>query len=153
MLNWIFLALITGAVVTAGFNGNISTPAFRDSAVLSAKGAVELAIGLIGQMSLWLGFMGILREAGLLVASADGNLALSRAPETISLYAVSRAIGESAPRAVPASHDAAANKLHRVFSKANREERAVLQGASIRDLLPGHGLEDNPYVKGLVFRR
>ena len=94
-----------------------------------------------------------LRAAGLLVASPDGNLALSRPPETISLYAVSRAIGESAPRAVPASHDAAANKLHRVFSKANREERAVLQGASIRDLLPGHGLEDNPYVKGLVFRR
>ncbi len=70
MLNWIFLALITGAVVTAGFNGNISTPAFRDSAVLSAKGAVELAIGLIGQMSLWLGFMGILREAGLLASLA-----------------------------------------------------------------------------------
>ncbi len=94
-----------------------------------------------------------LREAGLIVASADGNLALSRAPETISLYAVSRAIGESAPRAVPAGHDAAATMLHRVFSKANREERAVLQGTSIRDLLPGHGLEDNPYVKGLVFRR
>jgi membrane protein len=94
-----------------------------------------------------------LREAGLLVASADGNLALSRAPETISLYAVSRAIGESAPRAVPASYDAAATMLHRVFSKANREERAVLQGASLRDLLPGQGLEDDPYVKGLLPKR
>ena len=94
-----------------------------------------------------------LREAGLLVASADGNLALSRAPETISLYAVSRAIGESAPRAVPAGHDAAATMLHRVFSKANREERAVLQGASLRDLLPGQGLEDDPYVKGLLHHR
>ncbi|MCM3876304.1 MAG: YihY/virulence factor BrkB family protein [Thermoanaerobaculia bacterium] len=94
-----------------------------------------------------------LREAGLLVASADGNLALSRAPEKISLYAVSRAIGESAPRAVPAGHDAAATMLHRVFSKANREERAVLQGASLRDLLPGQGLEDNPYAKGLMPHR
>jgi YihY family inner membrane protein len=94
-----------------------------------------------------------LREAGLLVASADGNLSLSRAPETISLYAVSRAIGESAPRGVPAGHDAAATMLHRVFSKANREERAVLQGASLRDLLPGRGLEDYPYAKGLITRR
>ena len=70
MLNWIFLGLIAGAVITAGFNGNISTPAFRDASVMSAKGAVELAIGLIGQMSLWLGFMGVLREAGLLASLA-----------------------------------------------------------------------------------
>jgi len=91
-----------------------------------------------------------LRGAGLVAVSEDGNLALSRAPETISLYAISRAIGESAPRAVPAGHDAAATMLHRVFSKANREERAVLQGASLRDLLSGQGLEDNPYAKGLV---
>lgn len=70
MLNWIFLALIAGAVITAGFNGNISTPAFRDASVHSAKAAVELAIGLIGQMSLWLGFMGVLREAGLLASLA-----------------------------------------------------------------------------------
>jgi membrane protein len=94
-----------------------------------------------------------LQEAGLLVATADGNLALSRAPETISLYAVSRAIGESAPRAVPAGHDAAATMLHRVFTKANREERAVLQGASLRDLLPDQNREDNPYTKGLVLDR
>ncbi len=66
MLNWIFLALIAGSVITAGFNGNIATPAFRDASSLSAKSAVELAIGLIGQMSLWLGFMGVLRESGLL---------------------------------------------------------------------------------------
>ena len=70
MLNWIFLGLIAGAVITAGFNGNISSPAFRDASVMSAKGAVELAIGLIGQMSLWLGFMGVLREAGLLASLA-----------------------------------------------------------------------------------
>ena len=94
-----------------------------------------------------------LLRAGLVVASANENLALSRAPETISLYAVSRAIGESAPRAVPASHDAAATNLHRVFSKANREERAVLQGASLRDLLPGKDLEDNLYAKGLLPQR
>ena len=80
----------------------------------------------------------------------DGDLSLSRAPEKISLYAVSRAIGESAPRAVPAGHDAAATMLHRVFSKANREERAVLQGTSLRDLLPGK--REDPYAMGLVPR-
>ena len=66
MLNWIFLSLIVGAVLTAGFNGSISTPEFSQVAAVSAKSAVELAIGLIGQMALWLGFMGVLREAGLL---------------------------------------------------------------------------------------
>ena len=91
-----------------------------------------------------------LRGAGLLVASVDGNLSLSRAPEKISLYAVSRAIGESAPRAVPSGHDAAATMLHRVFSKANREERAVLQGTSLRDLLPGRS--EDPDAMGLVPR-
>ena len=91
-----------------------------------------------------------LRGAGLLIVSVDGDLSLSRAPEKISLYAVSRAIGESAPRAVPAGHDAAARMLHRVFSKANREERAVLQGTSVRDLLPGK--REDPYTMGLVPR-
>ncbi len=91
----------------------------------------------------------LLRDAGLVEEAPDGNLALSRAPEKISLYAVSRGIGESAPRAVPAGHDVAATMLHRVFSKANREERAVLQGTSLMDLLPGRGQDDH-YVRGIV---
>src|SRR5512141_2636686 len=78
---------------------------------------------------------------GLLTSDGDGNLALARAPETISLYAVARAIGESALRAVPSGHDAAAQTLHRVFARANREERAVLQGTSLRDLLRSPGEE------------
>jgi hypothetical protein len=32
--------------------------------------------------------------------------------------------------------------LHRVFAKANREERAVLQGTSLRDLLRGSDEEE-----------
>jgi YihY family inner membrane protein len=78
-----------------------------------------------------------LLHEGLLASDSGGNVALARAPETISLYAVARAIGESALQAVPAGQDAAARTLHRVFSKANREERAVLQGTSLRDLLRG----------------
>jgi membrane protein len=94
----------------------------------------------------------LLRE-DLLTSDREGNLALAREPETISLYAVARAIGESALRAVPSGHDAAAKTLHRVFAKANREERAVLQGTSLRDLLRGSGEEENPLREGLVTAR
>ncbi|MFI5198683.1 MAG: YhjD/YihY/BrkB family envelope integrity protein [Thermoanaerobaculia bacterium] len=90
---------------------------------------------------------------GLLTSDSGGNVALARAPETISLYAVARAIGESAPRAVPAGHDAAATTLHRVFAKANREERAVLQGTSLSDLLSGPGAESDPDAIGLTVNR
>jgi hypothetical protein len=51
---------------------------------------------------------------------------------------------------VPAGDDAAARTLHRVFSKANREERAVLQGTSLRDLLPGPHGEKNLLAERLV---
>ncbi|MGZ6970633.1 MAG: YhjD/YihY/BrkB family envelope integrity protein [Thermoanaerobaculia bacterium] len=90
---------------------------------------------------------------GLLTLDSGGNVALARAPETISLYAVARAIGESALRAVPAGHDAAATTLHRVFAKANREERAVLQGTSLRDLLSGPGAQGDPDAIGLAVNR
>jgi YihY family inner membrane protein len=86
----------------------------------------------------------------LLTSDRGGNLALARAPESISLYAVARAIGESALRAVPSGHDAAAQTLHRVFAKANREERAVLQGTSLRDLLRRSDEEENLLAEGLV---
>jgi DNA-binding IscR family transcriptional regulator len=86
----------------------------------------------------------------LLTSDAGGNLSLARAPETISLYAVARAIGESALRAVPSGHDAAAQTLHQVFAKANREERAVLQGTSLRDLLRRPDEEENLLAEGLV---
>ncbi|HZH04581.1 MAG TPA: nucleoside recognition domain-containing protein, partial [Myxococcaceae bacterium] len=64
MLNWIFIALVAGAVVTGAFNGTL--PKVTEASLSSAKGAVDLAIGLIGQMALWLGLMGVLREGGLL---------------------------------------------------------------------------------------
>jgi DNA-binding IscR family transcriptional regulator len=71
---------------------------------------------------------------------APAAWALSRSPDKISLYAVARAIGESAERPVPAGDDPVAATLRRVFSKANREERGVLQGTSLRDvMMPGEG--------------
>ncbi len=88
-----------------------------------------------------------LRQGGLVVAGEGGAFALARAPETISLYAVARAIGESAPRAVPKGSDRVATALHRIFAKAAREERAVLQGTSLHDLLPASA--DPAAVQGI----
>ena len=63
MINWIWLGLIVLAVIVAGFNGHmgeLSTAAFD-----AAKTAVQLSIGLIGIMALWLGLMKLAEEAGL----------------------------------------------------------------------------------------
>src|SRR5688572_20025369 len=64
MLNWIFLIMVVGATLTAALTGKMDlvTKASADS----AKSAVELAIGLIGQMALWLGVMKVLEEAGMM---------------------------------------------------------------------------------------
>ena len=65
-MNGIFLFLIVGSVLWAAFGGSmaqVNTAAFE-----AAKGAVTLAIGLVGQMALWLGFMNVLRDAGAMKA-------------------------------------------------------------------------------------
>jgi YihY family inner membrane protein len=78
------------------------------------------------------------RSKGLISGVPGPEVAwtLSRPPDQISLYAVARAIGESSLRPVPAGDDPVALSLREVFSKANREERGVLQGTSLQDLLP-----------------
>jgi membrane protein len=91
-----------------------------------------------------------LRQAGLVAAGAGGVFSLTRNPATISLYAVARAIGESTARAVPRGNDAVATSLHRIFAKAAREERAVLQGTSLSDLATARNPEENPGVKGIT---
>jgi spore maturation protein SpmA len=68
VLNWIFAALIIGSVLFGAFTGTLK--AVTDASSESAKTAVTLAIGLVGQMALWLGFMGVLKEAGLLTGLA-----------------------------------------------------------------------------------
>lgn len=64
VLNWVFLFLVVSAVVTAAFNGTM--PAVSTRGMESAKAAVDLALGLIGQMALWLGFMRVLQDGGLM---------------------------------------------------------------------------------------
>jgi spore maturation protein A len=63
MLNYIWFGLMAIALVIAIFNGTAG--AVSEAAVTSAKTAVEIAIGLVGVMTLWLGIMRIAEAAGL----------------------------------------------------------------------------------------
>jgi spore maturation protein A len=63
MMNWIWLGLIVFGVIVAMFTGHMDT--LTKSAFDAAKTAVELCIGLIGIMALWLGMMRVAEEAGL----------------------------------------------------------------------------------------
>ena len=63
MLNYIWFGLMAVALVIAAFNG--TAEAVTNGAVDSAKTAVEIAIGLVGVMTLWLGMMRIAEAAGL----------------------------------------------------------------------------------------
>lgn len=63
MLNAIWMGLIVFSVVLSFFNG--TTSAVVNSIVPSCKTAVNIALGLIGVMTLWLGIMRIAEKAGL----------------------------------------------------------------------------------------
>jgi spore maturation protein A len=63
MLNYIWFGLMAIALIVAMFNGTAA--AVAKASVDSAKTAVEIAIGLIGIMTLWLGVMRIAEKAGL----------------------------------------------------------------------------------------
>jgi spore maturation protein A len=63
MLNYIWFGLMAIALVVAAFNG--TADAVTKAAVDSATSAVQVAIGLIGIMTLWLGIMRVAEAAGL----------------------------------------------------------------------------------------
>ena len=63
MLNYIWFGLMAIALVVAAFNG--TADAVTKGAVESAGAAVQIAIGLVGIMALWLGIMRIAEAAGL----------------------------------------------------------------------------------------
>jgi len=64
MLNYIWFGMMLIAVVVGAITGNID--AVTGAAISMAKTAVEIAIGLIGIMALWLGTMKIAEESGLI---------------------------------------------------------------------------------------
>lgn len=64
MLNYIWFALMAIALIVAAFNGTAGE--VTKGALDSAKTAVEISIGLVGVMALWLGIMRIAERAGLI---------------------------------------------------------------------------------------
>ena len=64
MLNYIWFGIIFISVVTGAFTGKME--AVTEAAIESAESAVELALGLIGIMALWLGIMKIAESSGLI---------------------------------------------------------------------------------------
>src|SRR3990170_39339 len=63
MLNYIWFGLMAIALVVAAFNG--TADGVTRGAMESASTAVQIAIGLIGIMTLWLGIMRVAEAAGL----------------------------------------------------------------------------------------
>ena len=64
MLNYIWFGMMAIAVIVGVFTGRID--AVTEAAIDMAKVSVEIAIGLIGIMALWLGVMKIAEESGLI---------------------------------------------------------------------------------------
>jgi spore maturation protein A len=63
MLNYIWFGLMAVALVVAAFRGTAA--GVTKGALDSAKTAVEIALGLVGIMTLWLGIMRVAEKAGL----------------------------------------------------------------------------------------
>ena len=68
MLNRVWLGLLLTAVLMGGFLGRLHETV--DGVIKAAEGAVTLAIGLVGVMTLWLGMMRLAEKAGLISAVA-----------------------------------------------------------------------------------
>jgi spore maturation protein SpmA len=64
VLNVFFVGLVLVSVLVAAFTGNME--AVSGSALDAAKKAVELALGLVGVMSLFMGLMKVAQDGGLL---------------------------------------------------------------------------------------
>jgi spore maturation protein A len=63
MLNYIWFGLMAIAVVVAAFNGTVD--GVTRGAMEAASSAVQVALGLVGVMTLWLGMMRVAEAAGL----------------------------------------------------------------------------------------
>lgn len=66
MINIIWVTLIIIGFIVGALTGNLD--AVTNAAIEGAKSAIELAIGLIGVMALWLGIMKIAEDSGLIKA-------------------------------------------------------------------------------------
>jgi spore maturation protein A len=76
MLNYIWFGLMAVALIVAIFTGNAA--AVTKASVDSAKTAVEISLGLIGIMTLWLGIMRVAEQAGLITMLSRALRPISR---------------------------------------------------------------------------
>ena len=76
MLNYIWFALMAAALVVAAIKGTAAE--VTQGAIDSAKTAVEISIGLVGIMALWLGVMRIAEKAGLIALLARAIAPVTR---------------------------------------------------------------------------
>lgn len=68
MLNYVWLGLMAIAIIVGAINGRL--PEVTNAAFDYAKTSVDISIGLIGIMALWLGIMKIAEEAGIVTLLA-----------------------------------------------------------------------------------
>src|SRR3954452_9905488 len=76
MLNYIWFALMAIALIVAAFNGTAAD--VTKGAGDSAKTAVEISLGLVGIMTLWLGIMRVAEQAGLIALLSRALRPISR---------------------------------------------------------------------------
>lgn len=76
MLNYIWFGLMAIALIVAALTGRPDE--LTKGAIDSAKTAVEISIGLVGVMALWLGVMKIAERAGLISLLARAITPLTR---------------------------------------------------------------------------
>lgn len=76
MMNWIWFGLMAVAVFVAAIRGTAAE--VTQGAIDMAKTAVEISIGLVGVMALWLGVMKIAERAGLVTGFAKMISPLTR---------------------------------------------------------------------------
>ena len=81
MLNAFFVVLVLVSALVAAFTGHME--AVSSSALVAAKTSVELALGLVGVMSLFMGLMKVAQDGGLLrlIASAAAPVMRRLFPE------------------------------------------------------------------------
>lgn len=70
MINFIWAGLLIIGFVVGAFTGNLD--AVTEAVVENAKTGVELSLGMIGVMALWLGIMKIAEDSGLVEKLAKG---------------------------------------------------------------------------------
>lgn len=76
MMNYVWFGLMAVALIVAAVNG--TSEGVTKGAIDAAKTAVEISIGLVGVMALWLGIMRIAEKAGLIAMLARAIAPLIR---------------------------------------------------------------------------